>query len=934
MTLVTSCSSLSQVTRQLRPTAAQRPPRTPQASRATRLLLAVILALGGLLVTLTAHPAGAAPSNPASPAADRGSWAVRDLGAGRWAVSWQAPERLPVSSDRPTIVGPAGLAVGTPTVAADRRTVRAVVTSPSAPAPGDLDVLLSGRTLDSTASSARRQAPAAAADPTPAVRELATDPGVPGPYAVVTSNYTRTPVKVAGMAEPIEMVGHVVEPVAAAATGPRPLVLFLHGRHEYCYQVSRGAQSFDWPCRGTMAEIPSHLGYDYAQRLLASQGFTTVSVRVNGINAQDDALDDGGAGARATIVTKHLDYWTAIAGQHQVDLDQVVLVGHSRGGEGVDRASIRIPATAAYRIVGQVLIAPTDFATQTAPYVPTVTLLPYCDGDVSDLQGQRFTDASRDLTSNDQSLKSSVLVMGANHNYFNTEWTPGLAAAPANDDWYGEADAACGTATSARLTPAEQQAVGKAYIAGAVQQFTAAPEADQPFLPLFDGSAVRVGSTGDAVVLSHALGGGRELRRPADGTALTLPDGAQSEFCTGSTSDDFRPGLCGSELAGVVTPHWPWREELVPTRSFWQLSWDAAGQSAGLQLARPLDLRSRSLDLRTIVDPQAGDVALQVRLTDGAGASATLTPVGGATVRTLLTAEDLTKLWAQDVRVDPSSAVGSLDLAHIVRVDIVGQSTAGRVWVADAAAVPERAPAAVAFRAPALSLGTARVQEGKRSGTTVAQVPFQLSKPLTVPGQFRVLTSGEDEGSLRTFTVDLAAGQSSGTIPVGYQADTVDDRSEATTYVAAWATSNITTDAYIGRLVVLDDDPTPKATVTRVHRTVKEGSSAQWKITFAKAVDYGVDVSSRVVAGPGRDLTGADVSATWLSQHASKRGSTGTLAKLGVQIYAYVPAGSRSTTLSIPIRKDGKKEKGEAVTLRVHALTTTKTTTVKIAASR
>ena len=104
-----------------------------------------------------------------------------------------------------------------------------------------------------------------------------------------------------------------------------------------------------------------------------------------------------------------------------------MLVGHSRGGEGVNRASIQIPLDAPYRVVGQVLLAPTDFGTQTAPYVPTVTVLPYCDGDVFDLQGQRFTDSARDLADDDTSLKSSVMVLGANHNFFNTEWTPGIA---------------------------------------------------------------------------------------------------------------------------------------------------------------------------------------------------------------------------------------------------------------------------------------------------------------------------------------------------------------------------------------------------------------------------------------------------------------------------------------------------------------------------
>ena len=148
-----------------------------------------------------------------------------------------------------------------------------------------------------------------------------------------------------------------------------------------------------------------------------------------------------------------------------------MLVGHSRGGEGVDRASIRIPLTAPYRIVGQVLIAPTDFAAQTAPYVPTVTLLPFCDGDVSDLQGQRFTDAARDVAAGDTSLKSSVLVMGANHNYFNTEWTPGPRCRRRATTGPAGATRPAAPPTAERLSAAEQRAVATAYVAGAVHLF-------------------------------------------------------------------------------------------------------------------------------------------------------------------------------------------------------------------------------------------------------------------------------------------------------------------------------------------------------------------------------------------------------------------------------------------------------------------------------
>ncbi len=118
------------------------------------------------------------------------------------------------------------------------------------------------------------------------------------------------------------------------------------------------------------------------------------------------------------------------------------------------------------------LIAPTNFAQQTAPYVPTITLLPYCDGDVSDLQGQLFTDVARDVAGADTSLKSSVLVLGANHNYFNSEWTPGVSAAPSTDDWFGAPDETCGTEHPTRLSDAEQRDVGRAYVAGAVQVLT------------------------------------------------------------------------------------------------------------------------------------------------------------------------------------------------------------------------------------------------------------------------------------------------------------------------------------------------------------------------------------------------------------------------------------------------------------------------------
>jgi len=108
-------------------------------------------------------------------------------------------------------------------------------------------------------------------------------------------------------------------------------------------------------------------------------------------------------------------------------------MGHSRGGEGVHRAAIDSSKSAFYKIVGLVSYGPTAFWRQVLPDVHSVTILPTCDGDISDLQGQAYIDDTCDVV-NSEALRSVVIAVGCNHNYFNTEWTPGLAQAPSWDD--------------------------------------------------------------------------------------------------------------------------------------------------------------------------------------------------------------------------------------------------------------------------------------------------------------------------------------------------------------------------------------------------------------------------------------------------------------------------------------------------------------------
>ncbi|MGO4431659.1 hypothetical protein AB4Z54_75925, partial [Streptomyces sp. MCAF7] len=106
-------------------------------------------------------------------------------------------------------------------------------------------------------------------------------------------------------------------------------------------------------------------------------------------------------------------------------------------------------------------------------------------------------------------LHSAVYMVGANHNYFNSEWTPGEAVAPARDDFGTDPeqpDPVCTPGAATRLTAAQQHKAGATYIAAAARLFVAG---DDGVRPLLDGSGKRAPSADPARVLTHAVGGRR-----------------------------------------------------------------------------------------------------------------------------------------------------------------------------------------------------------------------------------------------------------------------------------------------------------------------------------------------------------------------------------------------------------------------------------------
>lgn len=273
------------------------------------------------------------------------------------------------------------------------------------------------------------------------------DPGTTGALAVSKGSYdfgdvAFQPVK---FPDPVEVRGEVYYPTSLSP-GPFPLILFLHGRHETCYNTSDNSTNSNWPCGTGEKEIPSFQGYEYLAQQLASNGYIVVSIGANSISATDDNTSDNGMAARAELIQHHLDLWstfnttggtpfgTLFAGK--IDMKNIGTMGHSRGGEGViQHALYNRGLGSPYGIKAVLAVAPTDFNRPVLTGIPVGVVLPYCDGDVSNLQGVHYYDDARYSDPKDQAPKHTFLMMGANHNFFNTSWTPGLFAAGSSDDW-------------------------------------------------------------------------------------------------------------------------------------------------------------------------------------------------------------------------------------------------------------------------------------------------------------------------------------------------------------------------------------------------------------------------------------------------------------------------------------------------------------------
>jgi len=221
-----------------------------------------------------------------------------------------------------------------------------------------------------------------------------------------------------------------------AGPGPFPLVLIVHGNHD-------------------MAEF-SDPGYAYLGELLASRGFIMASIDENFLNSGLFMDPPKQQPVRGWLLLEHLKLWhkwNTSSGNPffgKVDLQNVALMGHSRGGEAAATAVLfnklsyypddaTIQFHYGFPIKSVVAIAPPDGQYKPAGEwriiqdVNYFTIQGANDADVSSFQGSRQWDHVH-YTGAGAYFKAELFIGRANHGQFNTAWGRSDVGSP--DDWF------------------------------------------------------------------------------------------------------------------------------------------------------------------------------------------------------------------------------------------------------------------------------------------------------------------------------------------------------------------------------------------------------------------------------------------------------------------------------------------------------------------
>lgn len=550
------------------------------------------------------------------------------------------------------------------------------------------------------------------------------DPGVAGPQPVDELSYDLGDqvFKPVGFPAKVEIKAKVYAP--QTITGRAPLVILQHGRHGTC--ATDDTQLLEWPCPAAVPEIPSYQGYDALGQNLASHGMVVVSISANGINANDGYLDDGGASARAQLILEHLGRWKAWDASAtgspfgdrfvgHIDLDRVGLMGHSRGGEGIAAAvQLNQRIGSPYGIKAALALAPVDFGRRVIGGVNLGVILPYCDGDVSDLQGANYYDDGRYASPGDTTSKMTALLYGANHNFFNTVWTTGPGSGD-DTDFLGAptqrttpAPDPCKAGGAARLTAAEQEQAGATLMAGFFRRHLEPEPGLQRFVT---GTAPFPASTGSARwSIAYQAPDRLDVATWATPASARVNERDQLIDVRGPVSGlvcnpKLQDGFGRPADVDVVTTACPSADPAaaVNDTGVLDVGWVRTG-SAVRQIISPEGVDVSGYDglrMRVAVDGDARNAArpnqdFSVVLEDFDGARASVAASTGTNGLRRLDAGIVQHALLNGLRL-PLSSFSTIDLTRVKAVELrFDRTDAGRVSIADLAFTQEGTGAAAA----------------------------------------------------------------------------------------------------------------------------------------------------------------------------------------------------------------------------------------------
>ncbi|MBI4910547.1 MAG: hypothetical protein HY820_43440 [Acidobacteria bacterium] len=518
------------------------------------------------------------------------------------------------------------------------------------------------------------------------------DPSAPGPLPVTNTQYKFESVQIPQIAYPVDIWATVWHPEDLSGA-PYPLLVFLHGNHGICRQVGTSsdfATSLTPPfCPAGFTQTQNHLGYDYVASRLAGYGYIIVSINANAINTRPN-----GNSERGRLVQEHLRYWAIWNSSEggfpfnktfsgKVNLRNVGLMGHSRGGEGVRAAyNFNRREGSPFGIRAVLEVGPVDFGrlNTTSPNplfnvdgVPFSVILPACDADVSDNQGMRVYDRARVIRETSTAPKSQIYIYAANHNFYNSQWAP-------EDSLFRCIDFPILT-----VRPPQEQ-IGLVYMMGFFRNYIGGED----FRNLFTGDSTPPESVGVPIAQSYQESSNDILliddfsaRRAPDVNSAggsNLTTNVDVRACAGSICNTPAPGAWFNDpatFAGKIS--WPLDTKDTPTLTM-RLAEGGEGQDVSKMMMVAFRVAAQFSTLNPVLPASQN---FSVRLLDASGKTSTSVAAADARPIPYPTGWGYRRSMLRTMRL-PLESFKGVDLTSIAAIQFVFDKTPqGAIFLTD-----------------------------------------------------------------------------------------------------------------------------------------------------------------------------------------------------------------------------------------------------------